>query len=156
MKIFHLISLAALLVFSLDSCTFDGVEIGKINGIDIVNVGKETLDIELKIPIVNPNKIGFTISRVNIYLALNGVEFGRVTQKKKIHVKPKSSEVYPVLFQLKLKESVAGLPKLIAAVMIGKRVDMKAEGYVKARKFFVSKKFEINEKTPVNLFNKKK
>lgn len=155
MKIFRSIFLAAFLLFSLDSCTFDGMEIGKIKGIDIVNIDKETLDIEVNIPIVNPNKTGFTISKVNIDLALNGVEFGRVTQKKKIHVKPQSSEIYPVLFQLKLKESALGLPKLIAATMIGKKIDMKAEGYIKARKFIFYRKFEVNEKTPVDLFNKK-
>jgi LEA14-like dessication related protein len=153
-KIIILLAFAAAII--LPSCTFDDVEVGKISGVNIISTSKEGIEIEVNIPVKNPNSMGFTISKVNIDLALNGVEFGKVSQAKSIRVKPKSDQVYPILFQIKFKESFQGLPKLLAAVMMGKKIDMKAEGYIKARKFVFSKKFTIDEKTPVNLFNKQK
>jgi len=147
---------AAILILLLGSCSFEDVEVGNIQGVTLVSVNKESIDIEVSIPVKNLNKMGFTISKVDIQLALNGVEYGKVTQAKKIKVKPQSCEVYPILFHVKLNESVTGLPKLIAKAMMGKKIDMKAQGYVKGRKFIFSKKFVINENTPVNFFDKKK
>lgn len=148
-----LIVLSAVL---LQSCTFDDVVVGKISGINVISASKEALEIEVNIPVKNPNNMGFTISKVNIDLAINGVEFGKVSQTKSVRVKPRSDEVYPILFQIRFKETFQGLPKLLSAVMLGKKVDIKAQGYIKARKFIFAKKFVIDEKTPVNIFNKLK
>lgn len=155
MKKYGLI-LTAFLSLVITSCTFQDVEVGNISGVNLLSTSKEGVDLEVSIPVNNPNKMGFTISKVNIELSIGGVDFGKVSQVKSIHVKPQSNEVYPILFHIRFKETFQGLPKLMTAMMMGKKVDMKAKGYIKGRKFIFSKKFHIDESTNVNLFNKLK
>jgi LEA14-like dessication related protein len=150
MKYFLFILVAA--VFT--SCSFEQVDIGSIKSVNVNSVSKESIDLEVNLPVKNPNKWGFTLSSVDLSLQLGGVEMGKVKQKGNTHIKANSDEVYPVRFQIKFKDSFEGIPKLITGIMLGKKMDISAKGEITVRKFLFTKKFEINEKNPVNIFKK--
>lgn len=146
--------LFSFLAIVLSSCSFEEVKIGGIKSVNIVSMSKDQLDIEVNLPVTNPNNWGFTLADVDLSLTLSGVEMGKVKQKGNTHIKAKSDQVYPILFQIKFKDTFKGIQNLITSVMLGKKLDINAVGAITVRKFIFSKKFEINEKNPVNIFKK--
>ncbi len=146
--VFVLISVALL-----SSCTFREVEIGNIEGVSIKSVTKEMVSLELMVPVKNNNNFAFTISDINIDLTLSNVNLGKVKKSTKIRIPANSSETQNVGIDIKFSKLTENPLSLITAA-IKNKIELKATGYIKGRRFIFTKKFEVNENQPVKLFKK--
>jgi LEA14-like dessication related protein len=135
------------------SCTIKDVEIGKIEGINLKDLSKDHISLELMVPIKNNNNFSFTISDVNLELSLNNVALGKVKKCTKLKIPANSSAVQPFAFDIKFSKLVDNPLSLLTSVLKNK-VDFKANGYIKVRRFIFTKKFDINENQAVKIFKK--
>lgn len=144
-----------LLAFTtlLTSCNIKEVEIGNIEGVSIKNITKEQISLELMIPVKNNNNFAFTISDVNIDLTLSSVNLGKVKKSTKIRIPANSNQTQNVGIDIKFSKLAENPLSLLASVLKNK-VELKANGYIKVRKFIFTKKFIIDENQPVKLFKK--
>jgi len=156
MQLLKRLILFLLLITVFSSCKLDEIEVGKIESINIVSINQKELVVELNVPVNNQSKMSFKLKSINVNLMLNGVELGKVQERNKIKIKSKTNSVYPVLLQIKFREAVVGLPKLIASIVAGRKMDLQTKGYIVFQKCFITKRFEIDEKNHVNIFNKNK
>lgn len=137
----------------LSSCNIREVEIGKIEGVSIKELTKEQISLELMVPVKNNNNFAFTISDININLILGNVNLGKVKKSTKIRIKANSSQTQNVGIDVKFSKLTENPLSLITSVLKNK-IDLKATGYIKVRKFIFTKKFDVNENQSVKLFKK--
>ncbi len=137
----------------LSSCNIREVEIGKIEGVSIKVLTKEQISLELMVPVKNNNNFAFTISDININLILGNVNLGKVKKSTKIRIKANSSQTQNVGIDVKFSKLTENPLSLITSVLKNK-IDLKATGYIKVRKFIFTKKFDVNENQSVKLFKK--
>jgi len=82
---------------------------------------------------------------------LNDKEIGKVNKLNKILIPAKSNQLYPILLELKVDKTVSSIPSLMAGLMKNK-IGVKTKGYIKVRKFLISKKFPIDQQEVLKLF----
>lgn len=137
----------------LSSCNIREVEIGKIEGVSIKSVTKEQISLELMVPVQNKNNFAFTISDINIDLILGNVNLGKVKKSTKIKIPANSNQIQNVCVDVKFSKLAENPLSLITSILKNK-IDLKATGYIKVRKFIFTKKFDLNENQSVKLFKK--
>jgi hypothetical protein len=86
-------------------------------------------------------------------LSLNNVALGKVKKCTKLKVPANSSDVQPFAFDIKFSKFIDN-PLSILSSVIKNKVDLKANGYIKVRKFIFTKKYNIEENQAVKLFKK--
>jgi len=151
-KIFIAITLIAL----LSGCKIKEIEVGEMQGMRIGEIKKDHVSLEFMIPIKNPNNFKFKISKVDLNIALNNSELGKVKKIKKIVVKANSDDTHELYVEIEYKKLLSGTVALIGG-FLRKKADIKLNGYVKVKAFCIlSKKIEIHENKPVKLFKDKK
>jgi len=70
--------------FLFSGCSFKDVEMGNIEGIELLKVSKDGVDFNVMIPITNNNKYAFTIRKVNLIInSKSGSRIATITGKKK-------------------------------------------------------------------------
>jgi len=140
-------------IIILTSCNIKEVEIGNIEGVSIKNITKEQISLELMVPVKNNNNFAFTISNLNIDLTLSNVNLGKVKKSTKIRIPANSNQTQNVGIDVKFSKLAENPLSLITAALKNK-IELKATGYIKVRKFLFTKKYDINENQPVKLFKK--
>jgi len=135
----------------LASCKINEVKVKKFESIKFKNIGENKANLELMIPVNNPNKFGFTISDIKLDLALNGKEIGKVTKTTKLRIPPRSNQSYPVGIEIEIDKALGNITSLTASLLKNK-VGVKAKGYVKVRKFIFTKKIPIDQNEALKLF----
>jgi LEA14-like dessication related protein len=146
------ILLVSMIAFmTLSSCKIREVEIGKFDGISLKNIGKKNATIELMIPIKNTNSFGFTISKIKMNLTLNDKDIGKIEKVSRLHIPANSSQTYPIDFDVDLDKTAGNISSL-ALGLLKNRMGIKADGFVKVRKFIFAKKFPVNQNEAIKLF----
>jgi LEA14-like dessication related protein len=140
---------AFLILFT--SCTIREVEIGKIEGVSLKEVTKEHVTLELMVPVKNNNNFSFTISDVNLDLTISNVDLGKVKKATKLKIPANSNAVQTMEFDVKFSK-LASNPLTLLSSILKNKVDLKANGYIKVRKFLFTKKYLVNENQKVKLF----
>jgi LEA14-like dessication related protein len=140
-----------IIVLILASCKVKEVEIGKIKDYRLVNIGENKADIEVSLPVKNNNSWGFTVSKVNLKLFLDDKEIGKVVEKDKVKILPRSSQIYPIILELSIDKTIGTIPTVIASTLKN-RTGIKIKGYVKVRKFIICKKFYVEEQENIKIF----
>ncbi|HOU98401.1 MAG TPA: LEA type 2 family protein [Bacteroidales bacterium] len=135
----------------LTSCKINEVEVKKFESIKFKNIGENKANLELMIPVNNPNKFGFTISDIKLDLALNGKEVGKVKKTTKLRIPAHSNQSYPVGIEIEIDKALGNIASLTAGLLKNK-MGVKAKGYVKVRKFIFTKKFPIDQNEAVKIF----
>ncbi len=105
------------------------------------------------VPIKNNNNFSFTISDVNLDLSLNNVELGKVKKTSRLKIPAHSNTVHPFDVEVRFSK-LSDNPLSLLSSVISNKIGLKATGYVKARKFLLSKKYPIDENQSVKLFKK--
>lgn len=148
--------LAIILVSLMTACKIQEIEVGNMEGLRIGEIQKDRVSLEFMIPIKNPNNFKFKISKVDLDIALNNAELGKVKKIKKIVVKANSNDVHQFYVEIEYKKLLSGTVALVGG-LFKKKADIKLNGYVKVKAFgILSKKIEIHENSPVKLFKDKK
>jgi LEA14-like dessication related protein len=144
-RFFQVLTLVLASVFLSSCMQIEDVELGKIEGAKILNANLKALEAELAVRIKNPNGFGFTVTKSDLDLTLNGKKLGKVNLKNKVHVNAKSDESHTFTITSDLSESgVGGLPALMGIVQ-SRSPKIKLSGYLKVRTYlFFSKRIPVD------------
>lgn len=125
--------------------TIEEVTFGKMQNARLVNADMKALEAEFTVNIKNENKFGFTVTKSDLELSLNGSRLGKVKLKKKVRVKAKSDDPHTFRVKADLSEAgVAGIPALLGLIQ-SKSPRVKLKGDLKVRTFlFFSKKVPVD------------
>lgn len=147
------IALAFLLSFLLFSCgSYKDVNIGKAEGMKLVNYSQKGIEAEISVNIKNPNWFGFAIYKTGMQVKLDGIDVGEAKLKHKVHVRPKSDKLHTFTIVADFsKLSTVEYTKLL--MLVQKRsVNANIKGDLKVGNFFYKKKLplDINQRIDLN------
>lgn len=149
---------AYLLLFTAFLCTLlscgeiKEVEFGRIENAKILNANMKALEVEFAVRIKNPNNFGFTVTKSDLDLSINGKKLGEVNLKEKVHIKADSDQPYTFTITSDLSESGAGgLPALMGIIQ-SRSPRVRLKGDLKVRSFlFFSKKIPVDVEQAIPL-----
>lgn len=101
------------------------------------------------IGIKNPNNVGFSVYRSSFDVFYGGVYLGKAKTKKRVFIEANKEKNYYFTINGKFKD--VSLPEVMKLVAGGGNGQLQVKGNIKAGKFFLRKKFPIDEKKRVGL-----
>ena len=148
------IALAFLLSLTLFSCSYQDVEIGKAEGMKLLNYSQKGVEAEISVQIKNPNWFGFAIYKSGMQVQLDGIDVGEAKLKDKVHVRPKSDKLHTFTIEADFsKLNPADYTKLL--MMVQKRsVNANIKGELKVGNLFYKKKLPVNINQRIDLNRK--
>ena len=154
LKLYH-IAFLFLMLFGLSTCGgYKEVNIGKAEGMKLVNYSQKGIEAEFSVNIKNPNWFGFAIYKSGMQVKLDGVDVGEAKLKKKVHVRGKSDKQHTFTIEADFsKLTPADYGKLL--LLVQKRsVNANIKGELKVGNFFYKKKLPVDISQRIDM-NKK-
>ncbi len=149
MKIRTIFLLIIAATISFSSCTLQEISVGKPQDVKVDNISLNGIKISGKIPVNNPNNLGFNINKAKLDIYLNGISIGSLNKHERIHIKPNSNDAYTINYEASFKEIVKDPLALKSAILQGSPT-LKLSGYVKASKFIISKKIKVEHQENIS------
>ncbi len=109
------------------------------------------MEADIKLKVKNPNTVGFTIYPSEFDITYSGVRLGKAKLDKRVKIEKNSERVYT----FKLNSDFSELNPMDALKLLtGKSANtIEVNGDLKAGKLLLRKKFPINYREKVNIFN---
>jgi LEA14-like dessication related protein len=124
-----------------------------VTGVDQFFVNKintEVIDANLNLKIKNTNSFGFSIYPSEFDIIYNGMHLGKAKLNKRVHIDGNTERVYS--FNLKSNLSDLNIFDVLQLLNAENRGKIEIKGDLKAGKFFLKKKFDVNFSDKVELF----
>ena len=126
----------------ISSCNIKPPVVGDPEDFELKKLDLKEIKVKIWLPIENPNNLDFNVNKVDLFVYVNGLKLGRITQFDKVHVPKNSNDIYAINVGVKLKDlSVSAFSAL--RQLKSKYVNLKIEGDVTVSKFFIVKKVEV-------------
>ena len=145
----YLIAIISIFLFS--SCDVKEISVGNIEGISIVEMNKDYIDVDILIPIKNPNNFGFKVTKADINIEMNGVSLGKVSKFKKVKIPANSNDTHKFSVRVKMEDMKQGGLAFLGSLLSNK-AGLNMKGYIKARSFLITKKIDVDYNKNVKLF----
>lgn len=144
------------LIFSilLSACSdFQEIEVGSPSAIIVKSIQDNKINVDLSIPIVNPNDLQFKITKINLEVVVNENYLGKITNAKNVLIQGNSDENHIFNLDLEVKSIVKGLMSMVNVFGSGK-VEIESKGYIKARSGLISKSIPVENSATIKVRNK--
>ncbi len=138
------------LVILLSSCSLKPITVGDVEGVSLKNLTKESVTIIVKIPIKNENNFKFKITDVDIDVSVEDKKIGKIRKLQNITIPANSDNTYDFEIKTEFSKLLKGSTTLFASLM-KRSINIKLDGYIKAKAFAMPKRIEIHESERVDL-----
>lgn len=137
----------ALVIFN--SCKdFKEAECTGVKGFKVNKMDMSGIDADIILGVKNPNKIGFSIYPSEFDVTISGIGLGKAKLKKRVHIDGNAEKDYAFNLKSSFKDmNMMDVMKLANSGGINGTITVK--GDLKAGKFYLKKKFPVNEKHSV-------
>ncbi len=127
--------------FKEAQCT--GIKGFKVNKLDLSGI-----DADIIIGIKNPNEMGFSIYPSEFDVTVSGINLGKAKLHKRVHIDGNAEKDYTFNLKSSFKDmNMMEVMKLAGSGGVKGTISVK--GDIKAGKFYLKKKFPVNEKHTV-------
>ena len=124
-----------------------------VTGVDhffINKINADGIDADLNLKIKNTNNFGFSIYPSEFDIIYSGLRLGKAKLNKRVHIDGNTERVYSFNLKSNLGDlNIFDVMQLLNTGNIGK---IEIKGDLKAGKFFLKKKFDVNYTDKVELF----
>ncbi len=154
-RTFTVIFFLFVISFIISGCSFKDIEMGNIEGIELLKVNKDGIDFNIMLPITNNNKYAFSIRKVNLIInSKSGSQIATITSKKNIRLDASSKKTYRFNFSLKFT-SVKNVSLEVVKTFLKRSANLKITGHIKIGKFIFTKNIKVDEQRNYQLFRNK-
>jgi LEA14-like dessication related protein len=136
--------LISLIIFT--SCkNFKEAECTGVKGFKVNKMDMNGIDADIILGIKNPNKMGFSIYPSEFDVTISGINLGKAKLKRRVHIDGNAEKDYAFNLKSSFKDmNMMDVMKLAGSGGVQGTVLVK--GDLKAGKFYLKKKFPVNEK----------
>jgi len=134
------------LAVCLSSCSSIQEPIIRLDGVDLVGVSTDGLELKLQTTLENPNDFGAEIDRLEYRIFGDGVELACGTREERVHVSAGETVDISVPFVL----NWSGGKTILGGILDGEEHDWKLEGRVDVSKGPMRKTFAFSESGSIN------
>jgi len=143
-----------VLILLLSGCNvYKSVEVGDINDVRFRGMVDNKINLDLKVPISNPNNFNLKIKELDLDISVNGKYIGKMKNDTLIVIPKKYEGVttFPVEIQV---ENILSSAMSFYKLKNAKQVEILIEGKIIAKSFLHRKTIKVSEKQTVNLKEK--
>ena len=133
------------------SCKYQEITIGTPNGLRVKDISLEKVNLQIDIPINNPNNFSFNISKTELEVYIAGVKIGTITKFEKTKIDARSNEVYPVGFSFKPTDILGNSIKLVSELS-KRNTEVEVKGKIRVSKFIIAKNIKVHSKETVKIY----
>lgn len=142
------------LILLLSSCNvYKSVDVGEINDIRFRGMVDNKINLDLKVPIKNPNNFKLKIKDLDLDISLNGKYIGKMRNDTLIVI-PSNYEgisTFPVEIQV---DNILSSAMMFYKLKNAKQVEILIEGKIIAKSFLYRKTIKVSEKQIVDFKEK--
>lgn len=143
-----------VLILLLSGCNvYKSVEVGDINDVKLRGIVDNKINLDLKVPINNPNNFKLKIKNIDLDISLNGRYLGKMTNDTLITIPKKYDGIatFPVEIQV---ENILSSAMSFYKLKNAKQVEILIEGKIIAKSFLHRKTIKVSEKQTIDLKEK--
>lgn len=130
--------------FLLVGCsTYEDLKIGAIRNVDLKGVDNNILDVEITVPVENPNAFSVKMMDADFVVSNGETVIGKMKQVDEVVIKARSKNDYPLHVRVELTN--VNLNILSIYSLFQQRANMKLSGTVVVRSSLYRKKIEIKD-----------
>ena len=126
------------------------LEIGDIQSVEIGEFEGNTFDMDLMIPVKNPNPYVIRITDFDLDVFLNETKVGKIKSLNKVKIPGNADETIKFSANVDISELLSNIFTLLGGVL-NDDMKLKIDGYCQAGTFLVTKKIKVTEKDVINL-----
>ena len=143
-SVFATILILALVLAATSGCSkIERLKVGSVRNVSFKGMENNAINLEVTVPIENPNSFKLKIKNADMKLTSNGTEIGRIKQINDLVIAGKSSKEYPVNVTVELTNLNGGL--LSAMRFFNSKTDLRMNGTVKVRSFIYAKTVKVED-----------
>lgn len=146
-----IILLGIILVVESGCSGYKELIVGDVKEVRFSKFDKGKLGLEVDIPIENPSKMKFNVTKVDISIRLNELPVGIITSREKILIEKKSDKIYTFPLDVNIS-GLSGGAKILLSVAGKGKANIEAKGHLKVRYFIFGTKIPVYSKEELNLY----
>ena len=104
------------------------------------------LDVEVKLPVKNPNSFSFKITKINLDASINGMHVGTITEQQIIPISANKKETITLPLRVQTKDLLSGALNLFLNYSEANS-KLKLYGTIEVKIWVFSKTISINQET---------
>lgn len=109
-----------------------------IKGINIMNISKELVTLNITQQVYNPSNVEASVSEIYLDVLINGINVGNVNEDKEFVILPNQTTDVSYSFSFNPSIIIKNIVNLVTLTLALKDVKIQANGYVKVKSGFVS------------------
>ena len=150
-EFFKIIPGVLLITILFSSCNvYKSVNIGDVDNVDFKGLVDNKVNLELKVPVTNPNGYKIKITSMDLDVTVNGKYLGKMKNAEVITIPKKSDEIHNFPVNIYVK-NLLGSMSVLYKMRKMKSFEMQIEGTIKVKAMLRSKTIEVSEKQRVSL-----
>jgi len=135
----------------LGSCrSFQPVEVGRPSNLRVASLSGSQVNLEISLPIKNPNIYKITVTRIQAEAYLNDVKAGKITSNNKIRMEAGSDQIHQLKVGIDFSD-LLGSDLNVLDIVRKNKVDLSVEGTLSTRSFLYTKEVPFSQKKTLNL-----
>ncbi|OFY28073.1 MAG: hypothetical protein A2275_13445 [Bacteroidetes bacterium RIFOXYA12_FULL_35_11] len=151
MRKINLIAIIILPVIFLTSClNIEPVKVGTVQDFSIGKITSKDVTVFFTVPIENPNKFSFKITKVHLEISLGKQKAGLINKINKVVIPAHSKDVHKFETKINFSELGSDITQL-APLFMKNKANVKLKGYIKVRSFPISKKINVENESLIKL-----
>jgi len=115
-----------------------------IEGYKVNNMNPSDMELQVNLLVNNPNDFKIILADYNLDISLNGLPIGKANGKDNITFDAKAEKAYPFILHTNLKAVLAQILPGLSLFSGGKQMELKVDGYIRAKAFGFGKKVPIH------------
>ena len=126
------------------------IEIGSIEGIKINSFKRDKINIDVLLPINNPNIFKFKVKEVDLKVFIRDKKVGLIKNTKNIIINRNTKETYSFNFDIELSNILFGTIAFINSLS-GNKIKLKLTGTITVQSFFIKREIIIDKNQLVTI-----
>lgn len=140
-----------LIIILLSSCSmYKSIHIGDVNKVDFKGMLENKISLELKVPVINPNKYKIIVKNMDLDVTINGKYIGKMKNAAPIIIPPKSDEIQDFPVDIHVRNVLASM-SVLYKLRNASSVEMQIEGTIKVKALMRSKVIKVSEKQMISM-----
>ncbi len=148
-RIYFFAFLGFLILLSAGCTKIEEIEVGEIEHFEFIGFGEKGIELELHVPVDNPNAFRVRLVDADIDVFLNNRQLGKITEMGDVVIQGRSSAVYPLNVNIDI-EDFSGGRVAIMRFLFERSATVTVEGKIKFRAFLVPRTLEVKETVPLD------
>lgn len=141
-----------LFVIIVTACSnFEEVKVGGPTGLRINRLRTPEINLEVLLPIENPNNKKFKVTAIDLDLSLNEHYLGKIRNVDQVMIPGKSKDIYTLSLEMEMNNLLSSVFSVLN-ILASRRVKLEIKGFLKVRSGIFTMTIPVEEIDEVLIF----